>query len=202
VTRLTAEETASLGTPGDPSLAAGVYMVNRFRCSDTALRDVFLHPDQMALYPGVYDTYERDFDGSIDAFKSGEEAVMSWRLDYSATLLGSTYSASTRNHVRQLDQASGQLIPTDGNVLVWKTHMPEAAVFESGNRTFDQDYQIDLYFPDGDEMVHVYAIWRQGFYGAGLTMDSEGIQVITLNNMIRWDDGVEEYCNDGLPEVE
>ena len=76
-----------------------------------------------------------------------------------------------------------------------------SGAFEEGSdKSMDQDYQLEIYWPRGPgRVVHAYAMWRQADWGSGFTSDDEGVQRILLNNLIAWDDDTEKLCEEGRP---
>ena len=200
LSRLSLEEVEWTGNGGDPTKASGVYLLNPFQCSDETLTELILHLDQQLLYPGVYDFYEREYTTSREAFLARETHELSWTLDYGATVLGSSYTATTNTVFRRLPGDDPEVGWSHGDVLFWKVHLPAPADFGNSGKSLDQDYQIDMYYPFEDRIIHAYAIWREGSYGAGFTTESEAVQRITLNNLADWDRETETLCLEGVPQ--
>jgi hypothetical protein len=160
--------------------------------------EIFTHPDQAELYPGVYDTYQRDYGGDRDDWLAGDVDTLTWSLDYSASILGSTYSGQTEATLRRA-------IP-DGDAPFTEAHLvrffaPEPNVFEGDSeKSFEQDYQFEVYWSRADgQTLHAYGMWRQANWGFGFTSEDESVQRILLNNMANWDDDTEVICADGGP---
>ncbi len=199
VTPLTPAEAALVGvTDRDPRDAAGVFLVNRFACDLDTLAAVLTYPDQDAIYEGVYDDYARTFHGDRDAFLAGGDRL-GWTLTYTSSSLVGTYTASAEALIRRVPDLDEVLTPW-GPVLFARTYMPEPAVFTNEGKSMPQDYQLEVYWErDRGEILHVYALWRQASFGAGLTSDDEGVQRILLNNLADWDRTTEATCAEGLP---
>ena len=96
LSRLTDEETAFIDLDATPDTAAGIYLLNPYQCSFDDLTTIVTHLDQQLLYPGVYDSYERDYLTSREAFLDGQTNRLEWDLHYGATLLGSSYTATVK----------------------------------------------------------------------------------------------------------
>lgn len=185
LTDLSVEEAALVGvTDRDPALAVGLYLLNVFDCSMDQLEPVLWEPDQASLYEGVYESYERTFTSSQEDFASGAVDTLSWEVVYEAKLLGSAYVAETVGGLRRLPDGA----------LLQRTYLPEPAVYDSDGKSFDQDYQIEIYIeqPEG-VMLHLYGLWRQADYGIG-DLENEDLQRILLNNLAKWDDSTEAAC--------
>ena len=200
VTRLSEEEAAAVGvTDRDPGLAPGVYLVNAFDCPFDQLEEILSYGAQDELYEGVYDTYSRTFDADRDAWLGQPGGWLTYRIDYSASLLGASYSASSDGALRRIADQGNDLTPF-GRSIAQRVVMPRPADFEGDGKSLDQDYQLELYWPRGEgRVVHAYGLWRQADYGAGIDMEDEGTQRILLNNLLDWDDNTAALCAEGRP---
>jgi hypothetical protein len=199
VSALTIEEVDVVGADGDPEDAPGVYLLDPFVCALDDLTEIVTRPDQDVLYPGVYDSYQRNYINSREDFISGSSHRLNWTLEYEATLLGSSYSATLLSLLRRVPSLDEEQSPF-GEFLVWRAYLTGPANFGDSAKSLNQDYQIDIYYPDEDTLIHAYAIWREAFYGAGFSTEDEAVQRITLNNLIDWDEETERLCAEGLPE--
>ncbi|MBX2804266.1 MAG: hypothetical protein KTR31_41780 [Myxococcales bacterium] len=198
VSRLSTEEAALVGVVDrDPAQAAGVFLVNTFPCDPAQLERILSYARQDELYEGVYESYDRVFDNDREAWLSGADTALTYQVDYTAKLLGSEYAASARGSLRRVPDAEGA---TWGDWILQRVWLPTPAVFDNDNRSMDQDYQLELYWPRGDgRIVHAYGMWRQASYGAGIDMESDATQRILLNNLLDWDDNTEQLCaSEGL----
>ncbi|MEQ1501966.1 MAG: hypothetical protein ABMB14_07030 [Myxococcota bacterium] len=201
VSRLTADEAALVGvTDRDPADAPGVFLVNAFDCDPGQLEEVLSYPDQSELYDGVYSAYARTFDASRDAWLAGTADRVDYDIDYTAELLGATYDAHSRGALRRVPELDAEATPF-GAFVVQRSYMPHPGAFEGdSNKSMDQDYQLELYYPRGDgRVVHVYGLWRQADFGSGFDMEDEGSQRILLNNLLDWDDDTAALCAEGRP---
>ncbi len=195
---LSADEAALVGvTDRDPADAVGLYLLNRFSCDLDSLRPILSAADQDQLYAGVYDEYERTYRDSLDDFDAGRSQTLSWDVRYVASYLGSSYEARIEGGLRRVPAADPGLAP-HGELLVAHVSMPQPAVFEGDNKSFSQDYQVELFVDSGaGDLLHIYGMWRQADYGSGFSTDDEGVQRLLLNNMASWDDNTAELCVGG-----
>lgn len=202
LSRLTAEEVAFLDTSGDPSLAAGIFLGNPIQCRIGMVAEIVTWPNQDVLYPGVYDAYARTYDGDIAAFLAGDTDALEWGLDYEASVLGASYTGHTDALMRRVTAFDALDTPITEAYLV-RYHAPEPAQFEEGSsKTFDQDYQFEIYWRrERDVTVHAYGMWRQANWGVGFTSDDESVQRILLNGMVDWDHDTDDICAEGGPAV-
>jgi len=199
VSQLSELEIDFVGANSDPQDAPGIYLLNPFVCPLEELTEIVTHPNQDILYPGVYESYQRNYTNSREDFVSGSSNRLNWTLEYEARLLGSSYTASLLSLLRRVPSLDEEQSPF-GEFLVWQAYLTEPADFGDSGKSLDQDYQIDIYYPYNNTIIHAYAIWREAFYGAGFSTEDEAVQRITLNNLIDWDEETERLCAEGLPE--
>lgn len=209
ISRLSADEVEPLGvTDRDPADAAGIFLGNVIHCALPTVVEIFTWPDQAGLYEGVYESYTRTYDGDLDAFLDGETDVLTFQIDYESKVLGSSYTAHTLAYVRRVSAAAaveeglldeGQAAFAEAYLA--RFHAPEPAQFEEGsNKTFEQDYQLEIYWDRGAaETLHAYAMWRQADWGSGFTSEDEGVQRLLLNGMEDWDKDTDRICAEGGP---
>lgn len=201
LSRLSLAEATLLGVSGaDPAKAAGIFLGNLVACDPVLLETILTWPEQDAIYPGVYEHFERTYDGSIDAFLAGDVDSLRWSLDYSASVLGSTYTGHTQSLMRRVRTPEGVEAPFSTAVLV-RYVAPAPATFEEGsNLSYTQDYQFEVYWSRAPgETLHAYAMWREADWGAGLTSESEAVQKLLLSGMATWDEDTEAICAAGGP---
>lgn len=198
LTPLTRDEAASVGvTDRDPADAPGVFLVNAYTCSLGELESILLHEAQDELYEGVYDRYERTYTSSREDFEARRTLTMGWQVSYDASLFGTSYTAGIDGGLRAVPEME---VSAHGDLLMARTVMPEPAEFEGDGRSQPQDYQLEIWQPRGDgSLLHVYGLWRQADFGAGITSEGEGSQRILLNNLRQWDDETEGHCAAGRP---
>ncbi len=190
--------TAEVESP-DLDRAAGVYMLRPLKCSMGQLEKVLYHDDQKELYPDAYETYRRTFVTDKADYVQGAEDLLRWEVEYTATILGKSYSSEVHGTLRRVPVLDAEQSPF-GQTLVARAYIPSPAVFEKDGTSLAQDYQIEMYHKIGDgEILHAYAIWRQADFGAGIDSESEGAQRLLLNNLAKWDEETEALCAEGRP---
>lgn len=198
ISDLAAEDLATVGLSEthDPTLAAGMYLSNVFACELGQLEEIVYHLAQDELYEGVYDAYSRSYTSDFDAYVAREAPTLGWEVEIS-TSVGLPNSAYTE----WLDGGVRYVPDSDyGPVLLARTWMPGPAEFEDPDKSFEQDYQIEVYWERAPgEIVHLYAIWRQIDLGGGLDQDSDLVVGTTLNNLAKWDEATAELCAEGRP---
>lgn len=202
-TRLTVEEQALVPLRHevlpDPADARGLSATIRYTCAMDMLAEILVFPDQNAIYDS-YDAYERRFDAPTDGFVDGSEAGAGWEGTITTTIpLGvGTYTYDFRTELRRLELPEDH--PSDGFAIVARTFMLNEAVWEKEDRSFRQDYQIEMYWPVGDDVVHLYGFWREMDFGDAVgTMEDNLPAQITMQQVVVWDDKTEKACADGLP---
>jgi hypothetical protein len=201
LSRLSSSEAELVGvTDRDPALAPGVFLVNRFVCGMGQLEEILSYPDQSELYEGVYTDYGRSFDTSREDWLAGSIPRLDYDIEYTASILGATYTARSRGALRRVPELDEESTPF-GAFVLQRSYMPEPGVFEdaSSSKTMDQDYQLELYWKRGDETLHAYGMWRQASYGSGIDMENDGSQRLLLNSLFDWDDDTATLCEEGRP---
>lgn len=200
VSDLTAAEARQVGVDADPTLAAGIFLVNTFDCDWGQLEEILSYGDQDELYEGVYHSYGRDFSVDRDAWLTGDPDRLEYVLTYESDVLGSTYTASSNGTIRRVEDVDPELNPL-GTFLVQRSVMPEPGSFEEGsNKTMDQDYQLEIYWSSKKgRILHAYAMWRQADWGSGFDSDNATAQRILLNNLVSWDQDTADLCAEGRP---
>lgn len=188
------------GEPTRPPIedAVGIHLISQAPCTESALLDILLYPDQMELY-GSYESYSRTYDDDPNAFRSGQFDRMRWRGQIETFIpfpVGATYLYDFRTELRRVDTA-------DGTVYVTRTWMPAPATWDREGPSFEQDYQLEVWIPDasGEQMLQLYPVWRQMRAG-GFEMSNEGMQFITLDQMAKWGRRTAELCEQGLHPYE
>ncbi|MBW2257952.1 MAG: hypothetical protein JRI25_25585 [Deltaproteobacteria bacterium] len=200
LTPLTPEQAALVGVDDrDPADAPGFVLVHPILCDLDHLDDILAHPDQDELYTGVYDAYQRTWTSDWDAYADGEVDILTWDLEYEASVLGSSYTGTAKGMLRRVRGIDEEVSPF-GTVLLARAHMPVPVAFERGNKSMDQDYQLEIYYDRADEeIVHTYGMWREADFGSGFTSESEVVQRLLLNGLEDWDHTTDDLCEDGVP---
>ena len=184
LTRLAAEDVAHVEHHSpDTDGARGWYIVYRYPCSLNRLEPILYELDQASQYEDAgYETYAREYTASLEEFTSGASQFVSWDVELSGSYIGTSYDEHLVGGLRR-----------SGDVLLARTWIPEPVRFEEGSDwTWDQDWQIEAWVEDGDELVHIYGIWRE--LDVGLTTESDGLVNTTMNGMRDWDDRTAELC--------
>jgi len=195
---LTKDDLALVGKTTDPGPPQGMLLVSDLDCSLAEAEKLVVAKNQTALYPGLYDTYERNFapGSSIQDYLAGRSRTVVWRTDYTASLLDRTYASNLTGEARRVPGAS----PRGGDVVLARTVLNEPARFlKGGDAEFNQDYQIEAFYEIEPRKVrHFYALWRE-FRVSGLTSESDLYVNIVLGNLRDFDVRSSKICRDGAP---
>lgn len=192
VTDLTPEEIDAAGATGpDPEPARGMFSAGFVDCTPEEMDRILVAEDQMALYPDNYLAYERAYAGDRAAYDARDTHHLDWETHYTVRIpLLATYSAVVEG---------GAHFTPDGDAgpyLFSRTVMPEPADAEEDNVTFDIDYQIEAFYPSGEGMVHLFAMWRHISFG-DLDTENDGTVALILDGMHDWDDSTTAICAEG-----
>jgi hypothetical protein len=199
ISDLSKEDLAVVGLEGkNPSKAPGVYMLNPFQCGLGQLEKVLAHKNQDNLYPDAYDRYDRSYTSDRDAYFDRDEELLTWTVDYTATILSATYDSDLRGALRYVPELDDEATPF-GPMLIARTYIPRPARFESNNKSLDQDYQIEMFYRHKGRIVHAYGLWREADFGSGINSESEIAQKSLLNELAKWDEETEANCAAGRP---
>ena len=77
--------------------------------------------------------------------------------------------------------------------------MVAPATWDGEGPSFPQDYQVEAWVPYGDDIVHVYGVWREMDLGWMGDMNDTIVARTTINQMAKWDERAEELCAEGTP---
>jgi hypothetical protein len=175
----------------DLSKTRGMWAVGEIGCSEAQIEEVLYWRDQDDLYE--YVAYERAYTSDADAFMAGETDVLTWDTTYTASVpLVGEYTAFIHGGMRRV---------LDGGDTYYfsRTFMPEAAETDGGGVEFDQDYQIEIYWPSGNGVVHLFGMWRYFKAGAVGDTDDDSVVNLMLGGLHDWDDDTSKVCEDGGP---
>lgn len=209
-TRLTAEQIAELrfldadggpADPPDPSTATPMYVVDRFPCTGEALEEILAYPDQNALY-NTYDAYERRYDEPREGFLDGDTDFLGWEGSIEVKEIIGHYFYDFRTELRRIPLNAETGVPGD---TVWMTrnHMLTPARWETNNRSFPQDYQVELWVPvAGGDFVHLYPVWREMDLGDLGNLEEPIPASINIGQTLKWDRRTAELCAEGVPPIE
>lgn len=173
----------------DPSKATGFYVVDVLDCSDSELEKALTNLHQEEVYPENYTAYERTYTTDDEAYFSGESPILYWDTTYSVTIpIFGGYTTSIHGGLQRIE---GEW---DTPAYATRTWAPNPADCEKEEMHFEQDYQIEVFYPSSGGVVHVYGMWRQ----FGVTQDSDQDDpVITstiLDAMHDYFDNTSTYC--------
>ncbi len=190
----------------DVSLSAGMFIANTLPCTLDQIERISIALDQDAQYPGTYDTYDRSYTSDSDAYLARETPYLTWESHIDATVLGASYHEDVDGGARYVTD-DGSVEGGLGDMFITRVWLPTPATFfnadgsvdEDGGKSFDQDYQLEIYYPlSSTEIAHYYALWRQMDYGAGLNTDASSVQNTMLDALLKWDDANAKLCEDGF----
>lgn len=208
LTDMTDDEQAlvSLDPPRDVSLSAGMFIANTLPCTLDQIERLTIELDQDELYPGTYDGYDRSYTSDVDAYLARETPYLTWQSSIDATVMGAQYHEDIEGGARFVTD-DGSVDGSFGDMLLTRVWLPTPATFfkedgtvdEDGGKSFDQDYQLEMYYPlSSTETVHYYVLWRQMDYGAGVNTDAASLQGLMLGALLDWDDANAALCEDGF----
>jgi len=180
----------------DPSLAVGVYIVLETDCSWDQMMAIYLEPDQLSLFPGNYDAYERFFDSDAGCFEDETCDVVDWHsaVEDSIAELPMTYGLITRMRRFPYEDADGAAT----QVVLGRNVMPAAAEENIATAGFEQSYHIEAYVPRGsDHTLHLYGLWNYGYID-GVDGDLAFWPNQYRDGLIEWDERIQELCTEVL----
>jgi hypothetical protein len=194
-TRLTSEQLNSIEVDGppDPQLANGFFIITELACTLDQLEMINIALNQDEQFPGTYDGYERVYTSDVDAYRTREVQTLTWDVTIEASPAGFQYTERISGGVRRI--SAERRDPFLGDALVFRTWLTEPATESDDNRSFDQDYQLDIYHePEPGRLIHTYAIWRKIDMGALGDQDSAALIAVTLGGAKDWDKDTEKLC--------
>lgn len=200
LTDLSDEEQAlvTIDPARDVADAAGIYISAIVGCSLDQIERITIDLNQDELYPGSYDTYERTYTSDVDAYLARETPYLGWESNIDATVIGASYHEDVIGGGRYVTD-DGSTEGGFGDAFVSRVSLTAPAVYETEGHSFDQDYQIEIYYPLSDnEVIHFYALWRQYDYGSGLDQDSSAAQGVMMGGLFDYDDDNAALCADGF----
>jgi len=193
------QATVDLDPPRDIALATGVFVAGPMACPMAPLERILYALEQEQIYEEAtgkesYDAYERHYTSDFAAYEARTEPYLTWQTTYTVTPVFSTYTAVISGGMRFVPEVDGV-----GPMVIQRSWLPSPAVFENddGPDYFDQDYQLDVLLPDGDDAsVHAYATWRD-LRSAGLQDESAGVQGLLIGGLEDYDRDTEVVCATG-----
>ncbi|MEW5850525.1 MAG: hypothetical protein AB2A00_17195 [Myxococcota bacterium] len=184
----------------DPGPATGLLLVDALDCTVEHLDRITTYDNQIELYPGVYDSYERTYLQSKDDYLARRSPLVSWNLATTGTLLQSAYRMKYAGGNRLIPAAEGSA--AIGPILFTRSFLREPADFDDDTRAMDQDWQVEVYYERAPgKVIHLWGDWRQVKMGS-LTNDDEVVLEVMLSNMEDWDEQTRQLCADGKPAAQ
>ncbi|MBN2360527.1 MAG: hypothetical protein JXR83_13815 [Deltaproteobacteria bacterium] len=181
----------------DPAPAQGMLLVDRFDCTMEQLQAVFLDPDQGAIYPEIYQEYQRTVLTDLEAFKARTTNLVSFRNYYQAQPLpAARYEATTRCDLRYIGADPEVELPF-GPMFIQRIWLPQPVhYFDTDANVFDLDFQVEIFYQTAPgKMGKFYPFWRHmAFNGVGASTDDEWIIDIVLDGQEDWDVRTAEVC--------
>ena len=188
---LTREEAdlVNVAWDADPAAATGFYVVDTIDCSDSELEDALTNLDQEEVYPDNYTAYERTYTTDSNAYFSGESPFLYWDTDYTVAIpLVGGYSTSIHGGVQRVE---GEWSTPAYATRTWA---PNPADCENDDMHFEQDYQIEVFYPSSAGVIHVYGMWRQFGLSPDSDQDDDLITNTILSAMRDYFANTSEYC--------
>ncbi len=195
ITSLDADELSLVGM-GENSLDElyGVFMANDIDCSAELLEYQVYAAEQDELHPDTYVSYEREYTTDLEAYQARETEWLEWRSTYVVEDGPVSYEAVILGTMRYVPDLGRDL---EGPLLVSRGVLEAPAYTDDDqDRGMFQDYQLEIYFPRGEQTLHLYAMWREANF-FGMDFGNEGMQRFVLNGMADWDADSEELCGVG-----
>ena len=190
--RLVASQIAALPFTGgipDPSLANGFFVATEMGCSFAEIDLVFSALNQDELHPGSYDFYERNYTSDESAYRAGDVDTLTWDVEIHASPAGFEYVEYIQGGSRRIAGTS------ESPILLGRTHLLEPATEDDENKSFTQDYQLDVYYErSSGELVHLWVVWRAIDMGTIGDQDSAALIAVTLSEGQKWDEVTTEAC--------
>ena len=180
----------------DPTLAVGVYIATVVDCSLARVVEITLEPDQLTLFPGNYDSYERTFDSDPDCFPDGGCDQVDWHSELEDSIVGlaMSYGLVTRFRRFGYEDAEGEAT----QVLLARNVMPAAAEENVTAGGFEQSYHIEVFVPRGaGQTLHLYALWNHGFLD-GVSEEAPFWENQYKDGLVEWDERIQELCTEAL----
>jgi hypothetical protein len=122
---------------------------------------------------------------------------MTWVTTYKIQTppVGSAYEAKLRAGGRRVRGVEGEAI---GDIFMTRVHLLEPAQFDGDGSSFDLDFQMEVYFEDGDGAIkHFYGMWRRMVLGP-VDSSSELFIGQTLSGFVDFENRVDAACVEGL----
>lgn len=183
----------------DASAARGFFVGGELTCDLDTMELLLVERAQLALYPDLYEAYDRTYTTDADAYFARQVPELLWEVQLTGilTILASSiFEERLTGGIRYVPEEAG------GPALLAHTVMSEPAVWPDDEaKSFDQDDQLSAVWPAGDgSVVQIQAIWRQIDVGGGLTAETDLVTDVTASGFrsSQRDNGV--LCASGWPD--
>lgn len=195
LSKLNEEEVAVVGVDVDPSIAAGLFLINPVACDFDRIERNMWWQKQEELYPD-YEAYKRTYTSDIDAYLDRSSDTITWNTTYTANSF-LTYDSTLSGSMRFIDAPESTL----GPILLARAWITEPAIFEKDGPVFDADFQMEIWYTVGDHVLHVYPLWRHLDLGLGdsLNTNNENFQGTLLAELVKYDEDTEKLCEENIP---
>lgn len=181
-----------------------LYLTEILGCSLDEIAAIYVYDDQKELYGSNYIAYDRRFDdrAGAEAWARGEVDTASWEGSLTGQiLLYPQYTYDFRTEARWVDMPSDLELPED-RVMLGRFWIMDAGAWVEPNR-LAQDYQFEAFIPvgDGEELLHVYPIWRDLQIETLGTLEGPEAASINLTGMDIYGNQTTGLCQAGLPDL-
>ncbi len=180
----------------DPTLAVGVYIATVVDCSLDQMMEIYLEPDQLSLFPGNYDAYERFFDSDPDCFADGTCDLVEWHSEVEDSIVGLSMAYGLVTDMRRFEYEDDDGEATQ--VVLGRNYMPAPAEESVAAGGFEQSYHIEAYVPRGaGQTLHLYGLWNHGFLD-GVSEEAPFWENQYKDGLVEWDERIQELCTEVL----
>lgn len=176
----------------DIELGQGFVLANLTNCSIQQQVNLLMSNRSIEIHPDVYESYDKDFDSDESAFRDGDTNFITYKTAYKIQTppVGSPYSA-------KLNAAARRINTDDGEIVITRVYLSEAAKFDGEGSSFDLDFQMEVYFDLDGETGHFYTMWRRMVLGP-VDNSSELFISQTLGGFQDWELEVDDACAAGI----
>lgn len=181
---------------GNAKAARGVMVTTVIECSLDKLEQFLVARNQPDLYPEVYKSYERAYEGDANEYFARGKKTLGWTTHYSAEVMSTRYDTVVTASLRRVPDLGKEKTPF-GPVLLARSYWKAPAQMTATDQTWKQDYQMEAYYErEPGKVIHLYATWRELDMGS-YTMETDSAVKFMLNSMADWDDRTSELCKSG-----
>jgi hypothetical protein len=176
----------------DPEPCAGVYAVSELSCDLDAAAAISLEPNQLEVFEGNYESYDRSFDSDPDCYVDGTCDAVDW-----TSIIGDNFVLSydmTYEVVVKLRRSRDE--QGEPAVMLVRSIMPHEAEEDVNVGGFEQSYHIEAYVPHDSGTLHLYGMWSYGWV-SGMDADATFWSDQYLNGLLDFETKLEDLCVDG-----